>query len=522
MQMKIGSFFVLRNFQSRLFTLRRWQDPLLIFIRVVLVCIFALIIIDPADIQLPPGNIVVMPPDIQLKSSPLARSNVPALELPSNTLDAYNEDIFFLKAFQKNLNLIKHNLTIYYHPDWVKLQHLSGYNVIIPGMNQSPETFDKWSDRFEWGKMVQQTLLIQGNDCKINSFFETQLRAPNSVSVYASLENQMPIAIAFEDNDAKILVFTTGPSTIWGEAGLCGFMMDMITRFQYDNNFGTTSTSSTTSHQQDDNLGQLSSIVPQQILIYIAMFLIAIEAIIVFINIRQKKRIPAAILVILMLWLGLSTTTHAFQFIDISPDASTSMNTYTMFGQLKQAIEQRTSVKIDTDFYATITPEQLKQGKRPSLPYLWILGCNEAFFLEESIQTTLSDFVQRGGMIFFNTCGNQEDWDYFIQIQRFVEHISLNTNQEKLHILDQNHPIYKSFYLIDQQLFYGMDVSQSTKRTAIIVSRQNLPSLWLEYNENAIRVGINIVLYMLSGNYKSDQIHVREILKKIKKREYYK
>jgi len=41
-------------------------------------------------------------------------------------------------------------------------------------------------------------------------------------------------------------------------------------------------------------------------------------------------------------------------------------------------------------------------------------------------------------------------------------------------------------------------------------------------DEKALRTGINIVLYLLSGNYKSDQLHVRHILKRLKKRELFK
>ncbi len=88
--------------------------------------------------------------------------------------------------------------------------------------------------------------------------------------------------------------------------------------------------------------------------------------------------------------------------------------------------------------------------------------------------------------------------------------------------LTGDHPLYKSFYLMNSQNFRGADVSLTTKRTAIILSENNLRQRILNRNEDALKAGVNIVLYMLSGNYKSDQIHTRQILNRLKKRELFR
>ena len=83
--------------------------------------------------------------------------------------------------------------------------------------------------------------------------------------------------------------------------------------------------------------------------------------------------------------------------------------------------------------------------------------------------------------------------------------------------LPGDHPVYKSFFLLNRENFSGINVSLSTRRTALIISENNFRKRVLRRDEDAIKAGINIVLYMLSGNYKSDQIHTRQILKKLKR-----
>jgi hypothetical protein len=75
---------------------------------------------------------------------------------------------------------------------------------------------------------------------------------------------------------------------------------------------------------------------------------------------------------------------------------------------------------------------------------------------------------------------------------------------------------------MNSQNFRGADVSLTTKRSAIILSENNLRQRILSRNDDALKASVNIVLYMLSGNYKSDQIHTRQILNRLKKRELFR
>ncbi len=105
----------------------------------------------------------------------------------------------------------------------------------------------------------------------------------------------------------------------------------------------------------------------------------------------------------------------------------------------------------------------------------------------------------------------------------------------KLAPIPKDHVLYKSFYLIDEPL--GR-VKVSTRMQAIfdddrllaVVSPNDLTGAWArdsfgnwEYSvspggdsqrEMAFRLGINLVMYALTINYKADQVHVPFILKR--------
>ena len=107
--------------------------------------------------------------------------------------------------------------------------------------------------------------------------------------------------------------------------------------------------------------------------------------------------------------------------------------------------------------------------------------------------------------------------------------------------LDKNHTISKSFYLIKEfpgrknnEVFFAYNnQNQNDQVISIIIGTNDWSGAWAKGTDNeflfplltqskdnqrlvSLRFGINLIVYSLTGNYKSDQVHVPEILKRMK------
>lgn len=102
--------------------------------------------------------------------------------------------------------------------------------------------------------------------------------------------------------------------------------------------------------------------------------------------------------------------------------------------------------------------------------------------------------------------------------------------------LPQNHVLTRSFYLLDS--FPGryeggtlwvesQSVSGRDGVSSVIVGGNDWAAAWAEsvydsptrQQEIALRFGINLVMYALTGNYKADQVHIPHILQRLERRQ---
>ena len=231
---------------------------------------------------------------------------------------------------------------------------------------------------------------------------------------------------------------------------------------------------------------------------------------------RARKTLVALFILI----FSASSYAEDFKFIELSVSGEINRNSRKFFSILKQELEQKTTIKISPNYYKTHSSRALINGKMPEFPYLWIIGCKSSLKMSEKLSKSLLDFIKRGGVVFVETCGLGNDASYY-QFYYYLG-MMISRNLIKPSYLTKDHPVYKSFYLLSEENFIGVDVSISTRRTALIVDRNNLIKRVIAYDKDAIKAAVNIVLYMLSGNYKSDQIHTRQILKRLKKRELFR
>ena len=143
----------------------------------------------------------------------------------------------------------------------------------------------------------------------------------------------------------------------------------------------------------------------------------------------------------------------------------------------------------------------------------------------------LRRFLLYGGFVFID--GNLAGGDGFDEsVRREMEAIFPDI---PLAALPPEHTLFKSFYLLDgrwgrvQRRTYVEGITRD-ERSSVVYSQNDVGGAWMRDNfgnwqlpvvpggerqrEMAFRFGINLVMYALCTNYKSDQVHIPFILKR--------
>lgn len=133
---------------------------------------------------------------------------------------------------------------------------------------------------------------------------------------------------------------------------------------------------------------------------------------------------------------------------------------------------------------------------------------------------------------------------------RWLRNLTRNLDIPELEIVPRDHVITKTFYLLDG--FYGRTMNGDTwvealppdqngdgaaarpvratdNVSSIVITSNDLAGAWAgerltplypltggaRQRELALRGGVNLVMYTLTGNYKADQVHVRDLLERL-------
>lgn len=159
-------------------------------------------------------------------------------------------------------------------------------------------------------------------------------------------------------------------------------------------------------------------------------------------------------------------------------------------------------------------------------PFLYMSGDQEFPPLSEKEISNLKLYLEFGGTLLIDDCIGKSDFGFDISVRREIKRLFPHKSLEKL---PADHTIFKSFYLLNQA--YGRIMEKTylegitiENRAAIIYSQNDLGGAWTkdplgswEYEvipggetqrAMAFRLGINIIMYALTGNYKQDQVHL--------------
>jgi len=191
----------------------------------------------------------------------------------------------------------------------------------------------------------------------------------------------------------------------------------------------------------------------------------------------------------------------------------------TAWDRISEFLTISTSIKsIQERRIITISDEELFWS-----PFLVITGDSDFGKLSDDEIKIIKRYIQCGGMIFIDNSFGKKGSGFDRSIRDILNKISPENPLERIPITDA---MFKSFYLlrdisgrvIANRYFEGCKIGE---RYSIIYSQNDLLGVWEKDNLGnyiypcddkqrweAKKMTINIILYALTGTYKSDTIHL--------------
>ncbi len=194
------------------------------------------------------------------------------------------------------------------------------------------------------------------------------------------------------------------------------------------------------------------------------------------------------------------------------------------YKRLMSALELRTSVIASYERRVL----RLADADLFNFPFLYMAGDSSFEPFTEEERRRLRKYLKLGGTLVIDDASGTDISPFNTRIREELKNI---LPESPLTRLTQDHVVYKSFYLlysasgriIMNPYLEGITFGDED-RTAVFYSRNDLGGAWSEdefgkwefeclpggesQRELAFRMGINLILYALTGNYKEDQIHI--------------
>ena len=202
---------------------------------------------------------------------------------------------------------------------------------------------------------------------------------------------------------------------------------------------------------------------------------------------------------------------------------------------LSREIARRSAIEPDTPMGIDIDSDPLL-----FFPLIYWPVSNDAQPLAPETAERVSTYLQSGGLILFDT----QDADVAM-LRAGAAHPGLLAVLESIDVpplaqIPSDHVLTKSFYLLQE--FPGRfsggpvwveanpDGASRDGTSGVIIGANDWASAWAQgdrgealapveggerQREMAIRFGVNVAMYALTGNYKADQVHVPDILERL-------
>jgi len=198
---------------------------------------------------------------------------------------------------------------------------------------------------------------------------------------------------------------------------------------------------------------------------------------------------------------------------------------------LLMQIARRTSIEIRREpINLELTDRNLHR-----YPFLYMGGDSGFDPLSEKEIRTLRHFLNYGGFLLVDDNSGDEKSAFDASVRRLAERLFPQT---QLKPVARDHSIYRSFYLINRvsgrsALKSYLEEVSIKGRTVLVYSSNDLGGAWarnklggwnydmisggIKQRQESIRLGINIVMYALTLDYKKDMVHLPIILERLRR-----
>ncbi len=205
---------------------------------------------------------------------------------------------------------------------------------------------------------------------------------------------------------------------------------------------------------------------------------------------------------------------------------------------LTRLLQRRTSIEAGPPLGVELARDELS-----FFPLLYWPITSQQDPLSERAVRKVNDYLKNGGTIFFDLRDPSGGTQILGQSSRGTEALRRLTNDldiPKLTPVPPDHVLTKSFYLLQEfpgrfaggTLWVEADEDNGNDGvTSVLIGSNDWAGAWAvnrlgqptnavvpggpRQREMAYRVGINLVMYALTGNYKADQVHVPFILERL-------
>ena len=204
---------------------------------------------------------------------------------------------------------------------------------------------------------------------------------------------------------------------------------------------------------------------------------------------------------------------------------------------LGKVLEQRTSIILGPPKRIIIEEDNIS-----FFPFIYWPIYEGSKSISQQTVSKLQNYIENGGLLLFDTrdanpsktIGNEISTE-----QKLLKQILGPLDLPALIPIPKDHVLRRSFYLLNE--FPGrwsgedvwVEVTAENSRdgvSSIIIGRNDWASAWAKIDnkpqyvvvpggekqrEYSYRFGVNIVMYAMTGNYKSDQVHIKSILRRL-------
>ncbi len=193
-------------------------------------------------------------------------------------------------------------------------------------------------------------------------------------------------------------------------------------------------------------------------------------------------------------------------------------------------IEKRTSIDMELD-PAVVTPTS---DTLHETPFLYLTGDKAIDLPSNAGVESLRRFLTFGGFLVVDSAEGSTDGAYDGSVRRLISSI-FPSPARSLEVIPPDHVVHKSFYLLDRPmgrlaLAPAIEGVIRDGRLVCVYIPNDLAGAWArddfgnydfpcepggeKQRELSFRLGVNLVMYALCLDYKSDQVHVPFIMKR--------